>query len=128
MRTVELLHHLHTHAAPLGLPRGGAVSWDDAEFHRAAWAADPEGYLLSALVPGVRPEQRARALLQALSASWAGITDRSTLEKATRALLFDLPPATVLTVLLALRRLRATTSTSRGPCSCSCSTIRRRRR
>ncbi|MCX4092339.1 hypothetical protein [Nocardia sp. alder85J] len=108
MHTVELLQHFRTHAAPLGLSRGGAPEWDDAELHRAAYAADPEGYLLLALVPGVLPEQRARVLLQALSASRAGVGEetRRVLDKVTRAVLFDLPPGPVLTVLLALRRLR----------------------
>ncbi|WP_460718006.1 vWA domain-containing protein [Nocardia heshunensis] len=109
MNTAAILDHFRTHGAPLTLSRAGAVAWDDAEFHRAAHAADPESYLLTALVPGVHETQRARALLQTLLSSRAGLPEptRAILDKATRALLFGLPPAQVITVLLAVRRHRA---------------------
>ncbi len=84
------------------------MGWDDAELHRAAYADDPEGYVLLALVPGVNTEQRARILLQALCSSRAGMdtNTRDVLDRAMRALLFGLPPESVVTVLLATRRLR----------------------
>lgn len=109
VNTAVILDHLRTHGAPLTLTRAGVVSWDDAEFHRAAHAADPERYLLLALVPGVHESQRARVLLQTLLASRADLPEatRVVLDKATRALIFGLPPAQVITVLLAVRRLRA---------------------
>ncbi|WP_433323269.1 hypothetical protein [Spirillospora sp. CA-294931] len=109
MDTPTLLAHLETDCAPLTLPRGGTLCWDDADLHRAAHAADPEGYALLGLAPGVRPWQRARVLLQVLAASQAGLDDqaRATLARVSRALSLALPPAHVVTVLLGLRRLRA---------------------
>ncbi|MGP4099580.1 hypothetical protein [Nonomuraea sp. KM90] len=109
MDTPPLLLHFRTHDVPLVLSRGGEPVWDDAELHRNAQRSDPEGYALLALVPGVLPWQRARVLLRTLAASQAGLDDRTraTLAKVTRALMFGLPPAYALTVLLALRRLRA---------------------
>ncbi|XVQ15413.1 hypothetical protein ACQP1W_23650 [Spirillospora sp. CA-255316] len=109
MDTPTLLTHLETRTPPLALPRGGTLCWDDADFHRAAYTDDPEGYALLGLAPGVRSWQRARVLLQILAASHAGLDDatRATLAKTARVLTLALPPAHVITVLLALRRLRA---------------------
>jgi len=109
MNTPALLTHFRTHAAPLVLSRRGRLAWDDADLHRDAWQADPEAYALLALVPGVRQWQRARVLLRMLASSQAHLPGpaRALLAKVTRALLFGLPPAQVITVLLAARRLRA---------------------
>ncbi|GAA1564400.1 hypothetical protein GCM10009678_54350 [Actinomadura kijaniata] len=109
MDTPTLLAHLETHDTPVRLPRGGTLCWDDADLHRAAQASDPEGYALLALAPGVAPWQRARVLLQTLAASQAGLDDptRATLARLAHVLTLALPPAQVITVLLALRRLRA---------------------
>jgi hypothetical protein len=109
MDTPTLLAHLQTHDTPLTLPRGGTLRWDDADLHRAAHAAGPEHYALLALAPGALPWQRARVLLQTLAASQAGLDDatRDTLARLARVLTLALPPAHVITVLLALRRLRA---------------------
>ncbi|MGI5330878.1 hypothetical protein [Actinomadura nitritigenes] len=109
MDTPTFLAHLQTHDTPLTLPRGGTLRWDDADLHRAAHAAGPEHYALLALAPGALPWQRARVLLQTLAASQAGLDDatRDTLARLARVLTLALPPAHVITVLLALRRLRA---------------------
>ncbi|KAB2349155.1 VWA domain-containing protein [Actinomadura rudentiformis] len=109
MDTPTLLAHLETHAGALALPRGGTLCWDDADFHRAAYTDDPEGYALLGLAPGVLPWQRARVLLQLLAASQAGLDDatRGTLARVARVLTLALPPAAVITVMLGLRRLRA---------------------
>ncbi|MBO2456982.1 hypothetical protein [Actinomadura violacea] len=109
MDTPTLLTHLQTHDTALTLPRGGTLRWDDADLHRAAHAAGPEHYALLALAPGALPWQRARVLLQTLAASQAGLDDptRGTLARLARVLTLALPPAHVITVLLALRRLRA---------------------
>ena len=109
MEIPALLAHLRTHATPLILSRGGELAWDDADLHRDAWTAYPEEYALLALVPGVQPWQRARVLLRVLAASWADLGEqtRRVLAKAVRALLFGLPPAQAITVLLAVRRMRA---------------------
>ncbi|WP_432991145.1 hypothetical protein [Dactylosporangium sp. CA-233914] len=103
------VHHLQHHDGVLRVPRAGAVVWDDEELHVAAHRADPCAYALCALVPGVRPAQRARVLLRLLTASWAGVAPdvRDTLRRVTRVLALGLPPADVLTVLLAARRRRA---------------------
>lgn len=109
MNTARILDHLRTHDTALTLSRAGVVKWDDAEFHEAAYSADPESYALLALVPGVRETQRARVLLQVLKTSRAGLDEatRKNVDKATRALLFGVRPDLVITVLLALRRMRA---------------------
>ncbi|MEV4003567.1 hypothetical protein [Actinomadura sp. NPDC049753] len=109
MDTPTLLAHLHHHDTALTLPRGAHLRWDDADLHRAAHTGDPEGYALLGLAPGVRPWQRARVLLQVLAASQAGLDDRARAVQArvARVLTLGLPPAHVITVLLALRRLRA---------------------
>lgn len=109
MDTPTLLAHLHHHDTALTLPRGAHLRWDDADLHRAAHTGDPEGYALLGLAPGVRPWQRARVLLQILAASQAGLDDRARAVQArvARVLTLGLPPAHVITVLLALRRLRA---------------------
>ncbi|MGR6922195.1 hypothetical protein ACU635_48775 [[Actinomadura] parvosata] len=109
MDTPTLLTHFRTHDVPLELSRGGEPVWDDAELHRSARLSDPEGYALLALVPGTLPWQRARVLLETLAASHDGLGagTRATLAKATRALMFGLPPAYAVTALLAVRRLRA---------------------
>jgi hypothetical protein len=107
--TPTLLAHLETHTGALTLPRGGTLCWDDADIHRAAYTADPEGYALLGLAPGVLPWQRARVLLQILAASQAGLDEaaRTTLARVSHVLTLALPPAAVITVLLGLRRLRA---------------------
>ncbi|MFI0408854.1 hypothetical protein [Actinomadura sp. 3N508] len=109
MDTPTLLAHLETHDTALTLPRGGPLRWDDADLHRAAHAHDAEGYALLGLAPGARPWQRARVLLQTLAASQADLPApaRDTAARAARVLTLGLPPAHVITVLLALRRLRA---------------------
>ncbi|MGI5201496.1 hypothetical protein ACQEU6_07940 [Spirillospora sp. CA-108201] len=109
MDTPTLFAHLHHHDTALSLPRGACLRWDDADLHRAAHAGDPEGYALLGLTPGARPWQRARVLLQILAASQAGLDDRARTVQArvARVLTLGLPPAHVITVLLALRRLRA---------------------
>ncbi|WP_242909822.1 vWA domain-containing protein [Actinomadura terrae] len=109
MDTPTLLAHLRTHDTALSLPRGGTLRWDDADLHRAAHRRDPEGYALLALAPGVLPWQRARILLRILEATQAGLDEpaRAVLARLARVLTLGLPPAHVITVLLALRRLRA---------------------
>ncbi|RFS82323.1 VWA domain-containing protein [Actinomadura spongiicola] len=119
MDTPTFLAHLQTHDTPLTLPRGGALRWDDADLHRAVHARDAEEYALLGLAPGARPWQRARVLLQILAASQAGLDERARAVPAravparavparvVRVLTLGLPPAHVITVLLALRRLRA---------------------
>ncbi|MGP4025738.1 hypothetical protein [Actinomadura sp. 3N407] len=109
MDTPTLLAHLHDHDTPLTLPRGGTLRWDDAGLHRAAHTLDAEGYALLGLAPGVRTWQRARVLLQILAATQAGLDEhtRAVQARVARVLTLALPPAHVITVLLALRRLRA---------------------
>lgn len=109
LTTSAMLSHIQTHAQPLRLPRAGALLWDDAATHAAAYQHDPALYALLALAPEVQPWQRARILLQVLGCSWAGLAPdtRAVLERVCAVLLLGLAPAQVLTVLLALRRMRA---------------------
>jgi len=107
MQTLTFLDHVSAQDVPIAVPRRRALQWDDAEFHRAAFTDDPEGYALLALTPGVPQGQRARMLLHILAASQAGLSAevRDTLARITRVLTLALPPERVITALLALRRL-----------------------
>src|SRR5262245_22289302 len=107
--TLELSEHLQTRTEPLRVRRSGVVVWTDEDRHVAAFEADPVGYALRALVPGVRAQQRARILLRLLGASWAGFDEpsRATLGRVARVLTLGLDGALVATVLLALRHQRA---------------------
>src|SRR4029078_7492990 len=80
----------------------------DEERHTSAFAADPVGYALLALLPGVAPEQRARVLLRILDASWAGLAadDRAALTRVARVLTLGLPATEGVPVMLALRTRR----------------------
>lgn len=109
MTTWELIEHLQTCAAPLRVRRSGVVVFADEDRHVAAFGADPAGYALSALMPGVLPQQRARVLLRVLEASWAGFpaATRETVGRVARVLTLGLDGPLVATVLLALRHRRA---------------------
>lgn len=106
---VELIEHMRSCAVPLRVRRGGAVLFADEDRHLAAFEADPAGYALLALMPGVLPQQRARVLLRLLTASWAGFTEpvRETVGRVARVLTLGLDGPLVATVLLALRHRRA---------------------
>src|SRR5262245_58044295 len=105
----NMISHLQRVDEPLVVSRRGEIRWSDEDTHRAAFTADPAGYALLALVPGVRVPQRARILLQLLGASWAGLDGdtRSTVDRVARVLVRCLPATQVATVLLALRHRRA---------------------
>ncbi|MFF5229117.1 hypothetical protein [Dactylosporangium sp. NPDC000521] len=105
----EFVRHLRRHDTALRVPRAGAVLFDDEAVHASAYLADPQRYALTALTPGILASQRARMLLQLLLTSRAGLGDAGgdTLARVTRVLALGLPPADVLTVLLAARRRRA---------------------
>jgi hypothetical protein len=108
--STNFLQYLRRESAPLVLRRGKAgLDWPDEAAHTAAYAQGPEGYALLALADRVQPPQQARVLLQLLSSSRAGISGeaRRTLERVGRVLLRRLAPEQVLTLFLALRRVRA---------------------
>lgn len=95
---------------PLRVSRAGRVTGPaGADTHDTAYALDPEGYALLALLPGATNEQRAGILLRILGASRTGLSPaaRRTVERVTRVLVLGLPAHTVGTVLLALRHRRA---------------------
>src|SRR5262245_4042611 len=106
--TAELIAHLETVDEPLLVRRNGMLLWADQSLHAEAHLRDPRHYALLALVPGVRAWQRARILLQVLSASWVDVDAdvRATLRRVVRVLVLGLPATHVATVLLALRHLR----------------------
>src|SRR6185369_16278115 len=112
MLTLDLtgfVTHLQTPTEPLRIRRSGELAWPDEQQHARAYAADPVGYALLALVPGVPPSQRARVLLRILDASWAelSVETRATLNRVARVLTLGLPATACVPVVLALRHRRA---------------------
>jgi hypothetical protein len=105
----ELVPQLETATGPLRVGRDGTVRAGDEQRHAAAFAADPAGYALLALLPGLPTDQRARILLRLLESSWRGLDagTRDTLGRVVAVLVPALPATDVLTVLLALRHRRA---------------------
>lgn len=105
----DVVTHLQTPAEPLRVRRSGVLTWPDEGRHTSAFAADPVGYSLLALLPGVGPEQRSRVLLRILDASWAGLAadDRATLSRVARVLTLGLPATACVPVMLTLRHRRA---------------------
>src|SRR5579872_2840172 len=106
----NLITHLRATRDALVLRNDGRPpEWPDEALHRAAYTADPVLYALMAVDNGVTQGQQARILFQILRASRVGLTDetRRTLDRVTAFLLAILHPDQVLTVFLALRRVRA---------------------
>jgi len=102
--------HLLTRDSPFMLRRNGAPpQWSDAMLHQSAYQQYPELYALFSLADAVQPWQRVRILFQLLQASRCGIAPevRRTLSRVTDFLLKSLPADHILTVFLALRRVRA---------------------
>src|SRR4051812_34940819 len=96
---------LETAPPPLFVTRGGTLRWADQTWHEDQFAADPQGYALLALMPGISAAHRSRVLLTLLRASWTGLdaATRATVSRVVRVLGLALPATEVLTVLLALR-------------------------
>jgi len=110
LSTTSFLQHVRGDDAPFVLRRRTAgPDWADQSLHAAAYARAPERYALCALADRARPAQQARVLFQVLGASRAGLPGeaRATLGRVGRVLLRRLEPEQVLTVFLALRRVRA---------------------
>ena len=83
--------------------------WDDEALHQQAYNYNPELYALFSVIETVTPEQRLRILFQLLKASRKGFSHnlRLTLGSTTNFLLTILHPDEILTVFLALKRVRA---------------------
>jgi hypothetical protein len=106
----QLLSHLRGGSAPFVLRRvDREPALADAAVHREAFERDTELYALLGLAPEAHPAQRARALFYLLWATREGcdLRQRDLFVRATAALLASLPADDVLTVFLALRRVRA---------------------
>ncbi|MEW6734288.1 MAG: hypothetical protein AB1489_23380 [Acidobacteriota bacterium] len=106
----NILQHLSTHSESLKLSHNGlAFHFADEAFHQAAYVHNPEFYALPSLTESVKTEQQVRILLQLLRTSRAEMAQpvRETLVRVTNLLMAILPADQVLTVFLALRRLRA---------------------
>ncbi|MEB3828239.1 VWA domain-containing protein [Phormidium sp. CCY1219] len=104
------LDHLRRDRLPLQLRRNGQpAQWADEALHQWAYQGNPELYALLGVASGVQPEQRLRILYQLLRVSRAGMAKelRRQLDRPIAVLLRILPPDSVLTVFLALRRDRA---------------------
>jgi hypothetical protein len=106
----NFLQHLRTENKPFILRRDIAPpEWSDEALHRSNYDQNPELYALLGVAKTVQPWQRVRILFQLLQRSRASISNeiRCTLERVTDLLLAVLHPDQVLTVFLALRRVRA---------------------
>jgi hypothetical protein len=106
----NFLQHLRTTNEPFILRRDAALpQWSDEAWHRSNYDQNPELYALLAVMETIQPWQRVRILFQLLKRSRKGMSNevRCTLERATNLLLAFLHPDQVLTVFLALRRVRA---------------------
>jgi len=102
--------HLRTENKPFILRRDIAPpEWSDEALHRSNYDQNPELYALLGVAKTIQPWQRVRILFQLLQRSRASISNeiRCTLERVTDLLLAILHPDQVLTVFLALRRVRA---------------------
>jgi hypothetical protein len=109
LTTSNVLMHLRHESEPFILHNGVPPQWSDAVLHQSVYESNPELYALLAVTERVQPAQRVRILFQLLRASRAGMThpQRSILNRVTQVLLAILHPDQVLTVFLALRRVRA---------------------
>ncbi|HAA27871.1 MAG TPA: hypothetical protein DCE56_09660 [Cyanobacteria bacterium UBA8553] len=106
----NFLQHLRTENQPFILRRDGSPpQWSDEALHRYNYDQNPELYALLAVAQTVQPWQRVRILFQLLQRSRKGMSNeiRCTLERVTDLLVAVLHPDQVLTVFLALRRVRA---------------------
>ncbi|MGB6299110.1 MAG: VWA domain-containing protein [Rivularia sp. (in: cyanobacteria)] len=106
----NFLNHLSLHNQPFVLRHNGQLpEWDDEALHQEAYNYNPELYALFSVIETVTPEQRLRIIFQLLRASRKGFCHnlRLTLESTTNFLLTILHPDKVLTVFLALKRVRA---------------------
>src|ERR671932_815209 len=109
--TVANFHqHMHAENKPFSLRRDAAPpQWNDEALHRSNYDQNAELYALLAVAETIQPWQRVRMLFQLLQRSRKGMSNevRCTLERVTDLLLAVLHPDQVLTVSLALRRVRA---------------------
>ncbi|MBV6626753.1 MAG: VWA domain-containing protein [Rivularia sp. (in: Bacteria)] len=106
----NFINHLSVQNQPFVLRHNGQPpEWDDEALHQQAYNFNPELYALFSLIETVTPEQRLRVLFQLLKASRNRFSYnlRLTLESVTNFLLTILHPDKVLTVFLALKRVRA---------------------
>jgi hypothetical protein len=88
---------------------GQPPEWKDATLHQSYFDYNPELYGLLTVVDSVMQQQRDRQLFQILQSSRQGFSPevRLTLERVTDFLVKILPPDRVLTVFLALKRVKA---------------------
>ncbi len=106
----NFLEHLSLQNQPFVLRHNGKPpEWDDEALHQQAYNSNPELYALFSVIETVTPEQHLRILFQLLKASRKGFSHnlRLTLENTTNFLLTILHPDKVLTIFLALKRVRA---------------------
>ncbi|MEL6457718.1 MAG: VWA domain-containing protein [Cyanobacteria bacterium J06641_2] len=106
----NFINHLSLHNQPFVLRHNGQPpEWDDEALHQQAYDYNSELYALFSTIETVTSEQRLRILFQLLKASRKGFSHnrRLILESTTNFLLKILHPDKVLTVFLALKRVRA---------------------
>ncbi len=108
--TLDLLPQLKQNHTELRVKRSHyPPHWPDSAAHQAAYQAHPTLYALLALMPTITAPQQAKILLKLLQTSRRGLAvpERQLCERLITLLLAILPTESVLTVFLALRRLRA---------------------
>ncbi|MBD1945543.1 VWA domain-containing protein [Coleofasciculus sp. FACHB-712] len=107
---LNIIVHLRSCNEPFLLRYNGQPPrWSDESLHREAYEQNPELYALLALITHVTKGQRLRILFQLLQRSRVGMSKevRQTSDRVINFLLAILHPDQVLTVFLALRRVRA---------------------
>ena len=107
---LTLLQHLRTDNSPFILRRDRhPPKWQDAPLHQSAYEGNPQLYALLALIKTVQPWQKVRILFQLLQTSRNGMSqeNRRLLDRVVAFLLAILHPDRILTVFLALKRVRA---------------------
>ncbi|NEO89589.1 MAG: VWA domain-containing protein [Moorea sp. SIO3G5] len=108
--SLNFFNHLCTDNTPFILRRDGQLpQWQDATLHQSMYEQNPEFYALLAVVETVQPWQQARILFQLLQSSRVGMSadQRCLLNRVTAFLLAILAPDSVLTIFLALKRVRS---------------------
>jgi len=110
MEIPSFLSHLTQDTEPLILLRNGQPpAWSDVALHQDAAATDAVMSALLGLTESAQVDQRGRLLYEALRRSRTDLTpeDRALLDRTAQTLLRLLDADRVITVFLALRRVRA---------------------
>lgn len=106
----QFLQHLQQKAEPFVLRKKAPLSeWSGESLHQQIYQSDPELYALLALAPFTHVDQQSRILFQLLRSSRAGLAKNLyyILDRVSDMLAASLPPQQVLSIFLALKRVKA---------------------